>query len=366
MSLSLTDYEQLMIGLDEADPLVTAFRSMIEAFLTDNPISVEHIIDKEWDETNTPDRLVFQSPLPLAAEQRKVLASLRNPDTKFVIVEGPPGTGKSHTITAIAFELILKGQNILILSDKKEALDVVEAKLNDVIGKVRGADIDYVNPILRLGKTDSNFSNIIKRASIDKLKASVQQFKANERRFNSQYSELESSLKENVTSTVSAVESISFDEIEAFHNEEATLFEKYPELDDIDEGSNAQLSLIAQMLDLVSHDRERLAAVSSDKQAGLNYLSLIPALRALSETTVQLLKQHPQLDVSQASELSNLVVATTSARNFLFGYLFAGGTLREIANRVEVITGRYHPKPQEQIGVYRSLAKDSPRTAGLH
>ena len=352
----VNDYEQLMIGLDEADPLVTAFRSMIETFLTDNPISVEHIIDKEWDETNTPDRLVFQSPLPLAEEQRKVLASLRNPDTKFVIVEGPPGTGKSHTITAIAFELILKGQNILILSDKKEALNVVEAKLNDVIGKVRGTDIDYVNPILRLGKTDSNFSNIIKRASIDKLKASVQQYKANEKQFNSHYSELESSLKENVTSTISAVESISFDEIEAFHNEEATLFEKYPELDNMDEGSSVQLSLIAQMLDLVSHSRERLAAISSDKQAGLNYLSLLPALQALSETTVQLLKQHPQLDVSQASELGNLVVATTSARNFLFGYLFSGSTLREIANRVEVITGRYHPKPQEQIEVYRSLA----------
>ena len=138
----VNDYEQLMVGLDETDQLVNAFRSMIEAFLTDNPISVEHIIDKEWDETETPDRLVFQSPLPLAEEQRKVLASLRNPETKFVIVEGPPGTSKSHTITAIAFELILKGQNILILSDKKEALDVVEAKLNDVIGKVRGADID--------------------------------------------------------------------------------------------------------------------------------------------------------------------------------------------------------------------------------
>ena len=42
----VNDYEQLMVGLDESDPLVTAFRSMIEAFLTDNPISVEHIIDK--------------------------------------------------------------------------------------------------------------------------------------------------------------------------------------------------------------------------------------------------------------------------------------------------------------------------------
>jgi len=353
----VNDYEQLMVGLDETDPLVNAFRSMIEAFLTENPVSVEHIIDKEWDETETPDRLVFQSPLPLAEEQRKVLASLRNPDTKFVIVEGPPGTGKSHTITAIAFELILKGQNVLILSDKKEALDVVEAKLNDVIGKVRGADIEYVNPILRLGKTDSNFSNIIKKASIDKLKTSVQQFKANERCFTSQYSRLESGLKENVTSTVTAVESIGFDEIEAFHKEESALFKKYPELDDIDEESDSQLSLIADLLDLISHDRERLAAVGTDKQAGMNYLALIPALRAVPESTIRLLQQYPQLDIFKASELGNLVVETTSARNFLFGYLFAGGTLREIAKRIEAITGRYHSKPQDQLAVYRSLAQ---------
>ena len=353
----VNDYEQLMVGLDETDPLVNAFRSMIEAFLTDNPISVEHIIDKEWDETETPDRLVFQSPLPLAEEQRKVLASLRNPETKFVIVEGPPGTGKSHTITAIAFELILKGQNILILSDKKEALDVVEAKLNDVIGKVRGADIDYVNPILRLGKTDSNFSNIIKRASIDKLKTSVQQFKSNEKHFKSQYSGLESGLKDNVTNTVSAVGSIGFDEIEAFHKEESVLFDNFPELEDINEDSDGQLSLIADMQDLISHDRERLAAVGADKQAGMNYLALIPALRAISDSTVRLLQQYPQLDISQASELDNLVSAITSARNFLFGYLLAGPTLREIAKRVETITGRYYAKPQEQIEDFRSLAK---------
>jgi len=134
----VNDYEALMVGLEESNPLMHSFKQLTEAFLTTNPISVEPSIDKEWDDTITSERLVFQSPMPLAEEQRKVLSALRHPDTKFVIVEGPPGTGKSHTITAIAFEMILKGQNILVLSDKKEALDVVESKLNSVISKVRG------------------------------------------------------------------------------------------------------------------------------------------------------------------------------------------------------------------------------------
>jgi hypothetical protein len=111
MSLSLfdksdesivNDYEALMVGLDDNHPLVQAFKQLIDAFLTTNPLSVEPAIEQQWDDTPTTDRLVFKSPLPLAEEQRKVLNALRHPDAKFVIVEGPPGTGKSHTISAIA------------------------------------------------------------------------------------------------------------------------------------------------------------------------------------------------------------------------------------------------------------------------
>ena len=352
----VNDYEQLMVGLDEDDPLVDSFRSIIEAFLTENPVSVEREVEREWDETETPSRLVFQSPLPLAEEQRKVLASLKNPKTKFVIVEGPPGTGKSHTITAIAFELILKDQNVLILSDKKEALDVVEGKLNDVIGKVRGADIEYVNPILRLGKSDSNFSNIVKRASIDKLKTSVKQFKARESGFNSQYNKLEAGLKGNVTETISAVESIEFEELEAFHKEEAGLLNKYPELDQLSEGSESQLRLIAEMMDLVRTDRERMSLLSGKKQDGLNFLALNPAIDALPESICALLKDYPKLDVEEAASLDGLVFSTLSARNFLWGYLFSGGVLKEIAARIEAITGTFNPKPQLEIQTYRKLA----------
>ena len=82
--------------------MLDAFEALVSSFLTENPLSVDGEIEREWDETETADRLVFQSPLPLAEEQRKVLSAIRNQDAKFIIVEGPPGTGKSHTITAIA------------------------------------------------------------------------------------------------------------------------------------------------------------------------------------------------------------------------------------------------------------------------
>ena len=75
-----------------------------------------------------PERLVFDSPLTLVEEQRKILSAIKHPDARFIAVEGPPGTGKSHTIIS-RIDLILSGKSLLVLSDKKEALDVVEDKL---------------------------------------------------------------------------------------------------------------------------------------------------------------------------------------------------------------------------------------------
>ena len=97
-------------------------------------------VDEEWAEMSMPKRLVFDCPLPLVEEQRKIISAIKHPKSRFIAVEGPPGTGKSHTITAVAFDLILGGKNLLVLSDKKEALDVVEDKLNQALAKVRPSE----------------------------------------------------------------------------------------------------------------------------------------------------------------------------------------------------------------------------------
>ena len=95
-------------------------------------------------------------PVPLNEEQRKILASLAAGTCRFLAIEGPPGCGKSHTIVAIVFEAILTGKNVLVLSDKKEALDVVEDKLTKVLNAVR-TGTDFQNPILRLGKAGNTY-----------------------------------------------------------------------------------------------------------------------------------------------------------------------------------------------------------------
>ncbi|MBU1144547.1 MAG: DUF4011 domain-containing protein [Firmicutes bacterium] len=59
--------------------------------------------------------------------QEKVI-DLVNKEQKLVIW-GPPGTGKSQTITSLIAASILKGENVLVVSEKKVALDVIYSRL---------------------------------------------------------------------------------------------------------------------------------------------------------------------------------------------------------------------------------------------
>ena len=167
----LNDYEALLTGMGCDASSVEAFEALVDNFLTQNPESVHHRVEDYWQSLSLGERLVFDSPLPLAEEQRKILVALDMPETKYVAVEGPPGTGKSHTITAIAFDAILRGKSLLILSDKVEALDVVEDKINGVLRKVRHKE-KFQNPILRLGRYSGNYNRLLRRSTIESIETS--------------------------------------------------------------------------------------------------------------------------------------------------------------------------------------------------
>ena len=51
---------------------------------------------------------------------------------KNLVVEGPPGTGKSQTITNIIAELLAGGKRVLFVSEKMAALEVVKTRLDQV------------------------------------------------------------------------------------------------------------------------------------------------------------------------------------------------------------------------------------------
>jgi len=51
---------------------------------------------------------------------------------KNLVIEGPPGTGKSQTITNLIAAALSQGQSVLFVAEKKAALDVVRARLEQV------------------------------------------------------------------------------------------------------------------------------------------------------------------------------------------------------------------------------------------
>lgn len=62
--------------------------------------------------------------------QEKVLKEINTSDS--IVVQGPPGTGKSQTITSIISQSILQGKRVLMVSEKKTALDVIYSRLGDL------------------------------------------------------------------------------------------------------------------------------------------------------------------------------------------------------------------------------------------
>jgi very-short-patch-repair endonuclease len=65
------------------------------------------------------------------ADSSQSLAMVRVSEGYSIVVEGPPGTGKSQTITNIIAEAVAAGKTVLFVSAKRAALDVVKRRLEE-------------------------------------------------------------------------------------------------------------------------------------------------------------------------------------------------------------------------------------------
>lgn len=66
----------------------------------------------------------------LNSSQEAVLAGAQSLDE--LVVQGPPGTGKSQTITSLISQFVNQGKTVLMVSEKKTALDVVYSRLGEL------------------------------------------------------------------------------------------------------------------------------------------------------------------------------------------------------------------------------------------
>ena len=210
----INDYEEI---LNDDGEILENFSNLLNEFIEEDPnkSNIEEKVYDEWEDKTISQRLILESPIPLNDEQKKVLIALQKPDCNFVILEGPPGTGKSHTITAIICKALLEEKTVLVLSDKKEALDVVEDKIKETLNKIRNED-GFQNPILRLGKTGNKFYKIVQGQTIAKIKEHYNAY----RHKKSEYDELRKDslqkLEKNIKENIDYFEDIDIQDIELY------------------------------------------------------------------------------------------------------------------------------------------------------
>ncbi|MEZ5015184.1 MAG: DUF3320 domain-containing protein [Chitinophagales bacterium] len=94
----------------------------------------------EWQETESVEESAVDDAhlhptdiaLPIATDSSQLQAIQTSTiDTSFIL-HGPPGTGKSQTITNIIANALYKGKKVLFVSAKKAALEVVENRLKSI------------------------------------------------------------------------------------------------------------------------------------------------------------------------------------------------------------------------------------------
>lgn len=104
--------------------------------------------------------------LPVAVDDTQQKAIVMAAEGKTFVLHGPPGTGKSQTITGMIANLMAQGKTVLFVAEKKAALEVVEDRLAKL-------GIDDFCLELHSDKADkkhvlASFDNVLNRTSPEK------------------------------------------------------------------------------------------------------------------------------------------------------------------------------------------------------
>ena len=97
-------------------------KSLIEGHLTWNSKSID-----EAEATNTKDSYLT---MPVDGSQLYAIKEAENGES--FVLHGPPGTGKSQTITSMIADLLAKGKKVLFVAEKRAALEVVQKRITDL------------------------------------------------------------------------------------------------------------------------------------------------------------------------------------------------------------------------------------------
>lgn len=94
-------------------------------FMSDYPLPLsEEAMAAKGLEASERDLFYINS---LNSSQENIISAMEKGDE--IVVQGPPGTGKSQVITGLITSAVVRGKTVLMVSEKKTALDVVYSRL---------------------------------------------------------------------------------------------------------------------------------------------------------------------------------------------------------------------------------------------
>lgn len=343
----LNDYEEMISQIrTDREGVVSLFQSMVEGVINGNPASIDAAIDQKWRDIPVEFRAVPDTPIPLNEEQQKVLEAIRHEDGRIIVVEGPPGTGKSHTIVAIAADCAFRKKSCLVLSDKPEALTVVHDKLSSAMNEVRGSE-DFPNPLLRLGSEQANFRRLTSATTLTQVGAHVKATNANRASLEADRDHRRQTLRAQINTVIGAYGAIRMQDI--------SLVEDLSQ--QLDRASNSHISSVIDRVDEVFDkeldfpidvDLNRLESlIERILEAGTantcaSLFRLLNTYKVAAELYGEMQGSHlsecPSLKSTQVQKLMEVIGEVEATKKPIIGWLFAGKKLRTLSSKCQGIS----------------------------
>ncbi len=154
----LLDYSELLTKMELGE--TSRFADFIDQYVQGKVPNHQEEVDKTYLEKfslKSPARYISNSPIPVNNSQKRILLALANEKNHIIVVDGPPGTGKSHTIAAITYWANEQNKSVVITSHKQEALDVIDRMLTD---KYKNLHPQAKPSIIRMDKETGSANNL--------------------------------------------------------------------------------------------------------------------------------------------------------------------------------------------------------------
>lgn len=132
VNLGLFSFSRFMMWRDLKDNLPEfsknkVVRSLMAGELVEPMDSIE-LSEEFIDEVEANSNIIY----PMSSDASQSLAVMAATEGKSFVLHGPPGTGKSQTITNIIANALLQDKRVLFVAQKMAALEVVERRLNSI------------------------------------------------------------------------------------------------------------------------------------------------------------------------------------------------------------------------------------------